>query len=88
MATLLGEKVGETVGYRVKMDAKVGPHSRIEVITEGVLTPVAFHDDDIACDQHAVVRYNVRGVGTKTRHDQLHAGSFCSIDFDCLQLDL
>ncbi|GED69655.1 ATP-dependent helicase HrpB [Brevibacillus reuszeri] len=38
MATLLGEKVGETVGYRVKMDAKVGPHTRIEVITEGVLT--------------------------------------------------
>lgn len=38
MAALLGEKVGETVGYRVKMDAKVGPQTRIEVITEGVLT--------------------------------------------------
>ncbi|WP_289140679.1 ATP-dependent helicase HrpB [uncultured Brevibacillus sp.] len=38
MAALLGEKVGETVGYRVKMDAKVGPKTRIEVITEGVLT--------------------------------------------------
>lgn len=38
MAAALGERVGETVGYRVKMDAKVGPHTRIEVITEGVLT--------------------------------------------------
>ncbi|MGG1658123.1 ATP-dependent helicase HrpB [Brevibacillus sp. NRS-1366] len=38
MASLLGEKVGESVGYRVKMDTKVGPHTRIEVITEGVLT--------------------------------------------------
>jgi ATP-dependent helicase HrpB len=38
MAALLGEPVGGTVGYRVRMDTKVGPHTRIEVVTEGVLT--------------------------------------------------
>ncbi|WP_256761191.1 ATP-dependent helicase HrpB [Cohnella sp. WQ 127256] len=38
MAHTLGESIGETVGYRVKMDTKVGPRTRIEVITEGVLT--------------------------------------------------
>jgi ATP-dependent helicase HrpB len=38
MAFLLGEKVGETVGYRVRMDTKVGPRTRIEVVTEGILT--------------------------------------------------
>jgi ATP-dependent helicase HrpB len=38
MARALGETVGETVGYRVKMDTKVGPRTRIEVVTEGVLT--------------------------------------------------
>lgn len=38
MAALLGENVGETVGYRVKMDTQVGPTTRIEVITEGILT--------------------------------------------------
>ncbi|QMV44936.1 ATP-dependent helicase HrpB [Cohnella cholangitidis] len=38
MADTLGEQVGETVGYRVKMDTKVGPRTRIEVVTEGVLT--------------------------------------------------
>jgi ATP-dependent helicase HrpB len=38
MASLLGEKVGETVGYRVRMDTCVGPKTRIEVITEGILT--------------------------------------------------
>ncbi|WP_442602242.1 ATP-dependent helicase HrpB [Paenibacillus sp. KN14-4R] len=38
MAASLGEQVGETVGYRVKLDTKVGPRTRIEVITEGVLT--------------------------------------------------
>ncbi|OPH57544.1 ATP-dependent helicase HrpB [Paenibacillus ferrarius] len=38
MSKLLGEEVGNTVGYRVKNDTRVGPNTRIEVITEGVLT--------------------------------------------------
>jgi len=38
MARELGEQVGQTVGYRVKMDTKVSPRTRIEVVTEGVLT--------------------------------------------------
>lgn len=38
MASLLGEAVGETVGYRVRLDTRVGPRTRIEVVTEGVLT--------------------------------------------------
>jgi ATP-dependent helicase HrpB len=38
MASLLGENVGETVGYRMRLDTKVGPHTRIEVVTEGILT--------------------------------------------------
>jgi ATP-dependent helicase HrpB len=38
MASLLGEQVGETVGYRVKRETRVSRMTRIEVITEGVLT--------------------------------------------------
>lgn len=38
MASLLGEQVGQTVGYRVHLDSRVGPQTRIEVITEGILT--------------------------------------------------
>jgi len=38
MASERGEAVGETVGYRVKMDTKAGARTRIEVVTEGVLT--------------------------------------------------
>ncbi|TMV50186.1 ATP-dependent helicase HrpB [Paenibacillus mesophilus] len=38
MAASIGEEVGRTVGYRVRMDSRVGPATRIEVITEGVLT--------------------------------------------------
>lgn len=38
MARLLGQRIGETVGYRVRMDSQVGPRTRIEVVTEGILT--------------------------------------------------
>jgi ATP-dependent helicase HrpB len=44
MASLLREPVGETVGYRVRMDSKVGPRTRIEVITEGILTRMLQED--------------------------------------------
>ncbi|MBV8189334.1 MAG: ATP-dependent helicase HrpB [Alphaproteobacteria bacterium] len=36
MAATLGESVGETVGYRVRLDSKVGPRTRIEVVTDGL----------------------------------------------------
>ena len=38
MAKQLGEAVGETVGYRIRFENKVGPKTRIEVVTEGILT--------------------------------------------------
>src|SRR5690606_15406957 len=38
MASALGERVGETVGYRVRRETRVGPATRVEVVTEGVLT--------------------------------------------------
>jgi len=38
LASELCEKVGETVGYRIRLDSKVGPKTRIEVVTEGILT--------------------------------------------------
>jgi len=37
MASLLGEKVGATVGLRTRLDSAVGPATRIEVVTEGLL---------------------------------------------------
>jgi ATP-dependent helicase HrpB len=36
MAATLCEAVGETVGYRVRLDSKVGPRTRIEVVTDGL----------------------------------------------------
>ncbi|MBU1329810.1 MAG: ATP-dependent helicase HrpB [Gammaproteobacteria bacterium] len=37
LASELGEAVGETVGYRIRLESKVGPRTRIEVVTEGIL---------------------------------------------------
>ncbi len=37
LAQLLGESVGQTVGYRIRLESKVGPGTRIEVVTEGIL---------------------------------------------------
>ncbi|HMM19102.1 MAG TPA: ATP-dependent helicase HrpB [Selenomonadales bacterium] len=47
MAALLGEEVGQTVGYRVKLDTRVGPATRIEVITEGILTRMLQSDPSL-----------------------------------------
>ncbi|HEX3157520.1 MAG TPA: ATP-dependent helicase HrpB, partial [Gemmatimonadaceae bacterium] len=44
MARTLGERVGETVGHRVRGDTRVGPRTRVEVVTEGVLTRMLQHD--------------------------------------------
>ena len=38
MAELLGEPVGRTVGYAMRFERRVGPATRIEVVTEGLLT--------------------------------------------------
>ncbi|MGH8295326.1 MAG: ATP-dependent helicase HrpB [Steroidobacteraceae bacterium] len=38
MAQTLGQPVGRTVGYRMRLDTKVSRETRIEVVTEGVLT--------------------------------------------------
>lgn len=36
MARLLGEPVGRQVGYRMRLDSRVGPNTRVEVLTEGL----------------------------------------------------
>ena len=38
MATLLGESVGQTVGYRIRFENQVSRQTRIEVLTEGILS--------------------------------------------------
>ncbi|TVR66209.1 MAG: ATP-dependent helicase HrpB [Gemmatimonadales bacterium] len=48
MAGLLGEPdVGGTVGYRVRLDTRVGPKTRVEVVTEGILTRMLQSDPSL-----------------------------------------
>jgi ATP-dependent helicase HrpB len=44
MSTLLGENVGETVGFQTRDERRIGARTRIEVLTEGVLTRRLQHD--------------------------------------------
>jgi len=38
MAAVLHEPVGETIGHQVRFERRIGPRTRIEVLTEGILT--------------------------------------------------
>ena len=48
MAETLGQSVGVTVGYRIRGEAKVGAGTRIEVVTEGILTRMIQSDPELA----------------------------------------
>lgn len=56
MATLLNEPVGATVGYRMRLDTKISPRTRIEVVTEGVLTRLL--QSDPALDGYATILFD------------------------------
>lgn len=47
MAAMLGEEVGGTVGYRMRLDTRVSARTRIEVVTEGVFTRMALDTPDL-----------------------------------------
>ncbi|WP_046482375.1 ATP-dependent helicase HrpB [Pseudomonas veronii] len=63
LASELSEKVGETVGYRIRLESKVGPRTQIEVVTEGILARRL--QDDPALDGVGVVifdEYHLRNL--------------------------
>ena len=54
MTDLIQEPVGQTVGYRMRLDTKVSRHTKIEVITEGILTRM-LQDDPSLVDVGLVI---------------------------------
>jgi ATP-dependent helicase HrpB len=56
MASLLGESPGDTVGYRMRLESRIGPHTRIEVITEGIL--IRMLQDDPSLEDTALVIFD------------------------------
>ncbi|WP_158882609.1 ATP-dependent helicase HrpB [Rhodanobacter sp. L36] len=47
MAQQLGEAVGDTIGYRIRFESKVSAATRIEVVTEGILTRLIQRDPEL-----------------------------------------
>ena len=47
IASQLGEEVGEQVGYRVRGESKVGKNTRLEIVTEGILTRLIQNDPEL-----------------------------------------
>lgn len=78
MAQTMGEDVGQTIGYRVRGDSAVGPDTRVEVVTEGILTRMLqddpelpgvsavifdeFHERSLNADLGLALTWEVRGV--------------------------
>ncbi len=78
MAETLGEPVGQTVGYRIRGEAVVSPATRIEVVTEGILTRMLqsdpslpgigalifdeFHERSLNADLGLALAWEVRGA--------------------------
>lgn len=54
MARQLGEEVGETVGYRIRFENRTSARTRIEVVTEGILTRM-IQDDPLLEDVAAIL---------------------------------
>jgi ATP-dependent RNA helicase HrpB len=44
VAQLLGEPVGRRIGFRTRLETRVGAETRVEVVTEGILTRMLQHD--------------------------------------------
>ncbi len=47
MAAQLGERVGERVGYRIRFESKISAATRVEVVTEGILTRMIQDDPEL-----------------------------------------
>ncbi len=78
MADTLGEPVGQTVGYRIRGENKVSNSTRIEVVTEGILTRMIqsdpelesvsclifdeFHERSLSADLGIALSWEVRGA--------------------------
>ncbi len=56
MASLLGDEVGQTVGYRIRFETRVSNLTKIEVVTEGILTRM-LHGDN-ALEQAGIVIFD------------------------------
>ncbi len=48
MARMRGETIGQSIGYQIRLDRKIGPHTRIEILTEGLLVQRLLNDPELS----------------------------------------
>lgn len=56
MAEMVGERIGHSIGYRVRFESNVSANTRIEVLTEGILTRMLV--DDVTLEDISVVIFD------------------------------
>jgi len=56
MASLLNERPGQTIGYRMRLDTQISKHTKVEVVTEGILTRML--QDDPSLDEMGLVIFD------------------------------
>lgn len=47
MSELLEDPLGNTIGYRIRFDTRVSDNTKVEVLTEGILTRILQHDQEL-----------------------------------------
>lgn len=83
MAQMLGEKVGGRIGYQIRGEKKIGPDTRIVVVTEGILT--RWLQNDPTLEDTAIVLFD------EFHERSLHADlslAFALQSQECLREDL
>lgn len=75
LAATLGEAPGQTVGYRMRLDSKVGPATRITIVTEGILTRMI--QDDPSLDGIGLVIFD------EFHERSLHADLGLALSLEC-----
>lgn len=77
MAATLGEEPGGTVGWRIRFESRVGPNTRIEVVTEGILNRMI--QDDPSLDGIGLVIFD------EFHERSLHADLGLALALECRQ---
>lgn len=82
MAAVLGEAVGETVGHQVRFERRIGPSTRVQVLTEGILTRRIQGDPELSdCGLLIFDEFHERGL-------QADLGLALALDLASLRPDL
>ncbi|MEM9894729.1 MAG: ATP-dependent helicase HrpB [Bacteroidota bacterium] len=78
MSEMLGEQVGNTVGYRIRFETKVSDQTQIEVVTEGILTRMLHSDNTL------------EGIGLvifdEFHERSIHADTALALSRECQQI--